>query len=182
SGTLRQEVGVLSVLYGSNGAAPNWFDLAKTDYFHQGILYGASTQQDYDQFGSALAAGDFNSDGRDDLAVGHPGEDVGAAGSDRGGVTILTGSAEMGVGQYFRFVSPGIAGMPGIAQVGQAIGRVLATGDFDDNGHADLVLGAPWHDVVDIGAEVGAEVVFYGSLFADGFAGNSTFAWSAAVP
>src|SRR5918993_626841 len=45
-----------------------------------------------DLFGSALAAGDFNGDGFFDLAVGVPGENVGAVGN-AGAVTVLFGSA-----------------------------------------------------------------------------------------
>lgn len=180
SGNLRQDVGALHVVYGSAAGPPNWFDLARTDFLHQGNLYGSTAQQESDGFGTALAAGDWNGDGRDDLAVGHPGEAVG--GSFRGGVTILTGDAIGGLAHYFRFLSPGLSGFPGVAQDGQMAGMALAAGDFDDNGHADLVLGLPNHDVAALGVEVGAEVVFYGALFADGFDGNSAIYWSATQP
>ena len=43
-----------------------------------------------DQFGSALAVGDFEGDGFDDLAVGVPGEDVGPI-PDAGAVDVLPG-------------------------------------------------------------------------------------------
>jgi hypothetical protein len=45
-----------------------------------------------DQFGSALAAEDFNHDGFVDLAAGAPGEAVGSAGG-AGAVSVLPGSA-----------------------------------------------------------------------------------------
>lgn len=41
-----------------------------------------------DRFGSALAAGDFNGDGKDDLAVGMPGENFGGA-TETGIVEVL---------------------------------------------------------------------------------------------
>ena len=44
------------------------------------------------------------------------------------------------------------------------------------------MLGAPSHDVAGFGAEVGAEVVFYGALFADGLDGNSAIYWSSTAP
>ena len=180
SGNLRRDAGAVHVLYGSGLGPPDWFDFTRTDFFHQGVLYGPTAQQEYDEFGHALAAGDFNGDGRADLAIGHPGEALG--GSSRGGVTILTGDAVGGLAHYFRFLSPGLSGFPGVAQDGQAIGRVLTAGDFDDNGYDDLVLGAPWHDVAGIGTEVGAEIVVYGALFADGFDGNATIYWSSTAP
>ena len=180
AGNFYQDGGAIHALYGSSAGPPDWFDLARTEFLHQGNLYGPTATQHYDRFGEALAAGDWNGDGRDDLAVGHPGEDLG--GLDRGGVTILTGDPVDGLAHYFRFLSPGLSGFPGVSQDGQAIGRVLASGDFDDNGYDDLVLGAPWHDVAGIGMEVGAEVIFYGALFADGLDGNATIYWSSTVP
>ncbi|GMA88348.1 hypothetical protein GCM10025868_35980 [Angustibacter aerolatus] len=48
-----------------------------------------------DGFGSALAAGDFDGDGRRDLAVGVPGEDIGSGAgyvTDAGSVQVLRGT------------------------------------------------------------------------------------------
>ena len=45
-----------------------------------------------DSFGWSLAAGDFNNDGKDDLAVGVPFESVGSV-LDAGAVNILYGSS-----------------------------------------------------------------------------------------
>jgi hypothetical protein len=39
-------------------------------------LYGAGNGEHLDQFGAALAAGDFDGDAIDDLAIGAPGEDL----------------------------------------------------------------------------------------------------------
>jgi FG-GAP repeat len=65
-----------------------------------------------DEFGFAVGAGDVDSDGFTDLAVGAPGEDYGAA--DRGGaVNLLPGSAGglSGSGsQLFTRESPGVPG------------------------------------------------------------------------
>jgi hypothetical protein len=178
--SLRQDVGALHVLYGSDVGPPDWFNFALTDYLHQGNLYGTAAQQQTDYFGSALAAGDFDGDGFDDLAVSQPGEDVG--GSDRGGVTLLTGEQVGGLAHYFRFVSAGLSGLPGVAQDGQGFAMALATGDFDDNGYLDLVIGAPSHDVAAIGADVGGEIVLYGALFADGVDVGSPIYWGPNQP
>lgn len=53
-------------------------------------------------------------------------------------------------------------------------------GGFDVNGFDDLVVGAPWFDEGAL-ADVGGEVVIYGSLFADGFEIGSIGRWSAAA-
>ncbi|WP_242907008.1 FG-GAP repeat protein [Actinomadura terrae] len=92
---------------------------------------GASERAD--GFGSALAAADLDGDGRDDLAVGVPGEDRdGSADLASGAVQILAG--------------------PGMTQIGPTrygrgdydrLGSALATGDLDGDGSADLAAGAP---------------------------------------
>jgi hypothetical protein len=47
-----------------------------------------------DKFGEALAVGDLNGDGRADVAVGTPSEDIGVGqGGSAGGVTVLYGAA-----------------------------------------------------------------------------------------
>lgn len=70
----------------------------------------------YEHFGAALAVGDFNGDGRDDLAVGVPDEDVGAAGN-AGAVNVLYGSSSGGLtstlNQFWHQDSPGIEGVAG---------------------------------------------------------------------
>jgi hypothetical protein len=180
SSTLRQDAGAVFVLYGSGLGAPNWFDLSRTDWVHQGNLFGPTAQQSYDYFGSALAVGDFDGDGRAEIAIGQPGEDLG--GQERGGVTVVARDQIQTAAHTFRFLSPGLGGLPGVSQDGQAIGYVLTTGDFDDNGHLDLVMGAPAHDVEGIGVDVGSEVVFYGARFADGFDAGSTFFWGPNLP
>lgn len=45
-----------------------------------------------DRFGRALAAGDFDGNGFDDLAVGAPDRDDAAAGADVGGAAVLYGN------------------------------------------------------------------------------------------
>ena len=50
------------------------------------------TAEEIDQFGTTLAAGDFNGDGFADLAIGVPSEDTGGR-NDDGSVNVLYGSA-----------------------------------------------------------------------------------------
>ena len=128
-----------------------------------------------DRFGWALAAGDFDGDGRGDLAVGHPGEDV--INVNTGGVTILMGATGTGLIGRFRFLSAGLASIPGNSQSHQDFGRALAVGDFDGSGFSDLAIGAPYYDASGV-VDVGGEAVIYGALFADGFEVGSTSRWS----
>ncbi|SEU18816.1 FG-GAP and VCBS repeat-containing protein, partial [Nonomuraea wenchangensis] len=74
--------GTVDVLYGSRGG----LSTARAEAWSQNTLEGRPRY--YDRFGSALAAGDFNGDGRDDLAIGVPGERA---------VQVLAGSAGGGL-------------------------------------------------------------------------------------
>jgi hypothetical protein len=95
-----------------------------------------------DLFGSAIATGDFNRDGYDDLAIGAPGEDSGA-----GAVNVLWGSAS-----GLTTAVAGNAGnqlwdrslLIGSRRSGDQFGYSLAAADFDDDGDDDLAVGAPY--------------------------------------
>jgi hypothetical protein len=107
-----------------------------------------------DLFGSALAVGDFDDDGVDDLAIGVPGEGAGGAAA-AGAVQILYGIAGQGLSasgnQLFHQDSESV---PGGTEEGDRFGEVLAAGDVDCDGVDDLVVGTPAEDVgstIDVG-------------------------------
>jgi phosphodiesterase/alkaline phosphatase D-like protein len=105
------------------------------DDLNQEVLHAKN--EDGDKFGAAMAAGDFNGDGFDDLAVGAPGE---APGSDpkSGAVFIFSGFA--GGLQNGKFVTQENAG--GKNENGDEFGYALAVGDFNGDGFDDLAIGA----------------------------------------
>ena len=125
--------GVVHALYGSaTGLSAIGSQLWSQDT--PGVAGGA---QPDDQFGFALAAGDFNGDGRGDLAIAAAGENNFA-----GVVQVLYGSPSglTATGsQLWSQDSPGIAGA---AEPSDELGFVLAAGDFNDDSRADLAAGA----------------------------------------
>ena len=58
----------------------------------KGASHGSKYDGSAERFGAVLASGDFDRDGRADLAIGVPGDRVGADEAWAGGVNVLYGS------------------------------------------------------------------------------------------
>lgn len=56
-------------------------------------------------------------------------------------------------------------------------GRVLAAGDFDDDGYSDLAIGVPYR-TTDGMNDAGAVQILYGAMFADGFERANLELWT----
>src|SRR5690606_6685485 len=126
-----------------------------------------------ESFGAALATGDFNNDGYDDLAIGVPGEDPAAGGTsavDGGAASVLRGSASGLTGVTTQIRSQ--ANLEGVHEHGDAFGYSLAAGDFDDDGFDDLAVGVPGEDVGNL-RSAGAINVIYGGVNLLTAAGNA---------
>ena len=155
---------------------------AQLDAFHAQFWsqasFGFSAPEDYDNFGRALAAGDFDGDGFADLAIGTPREDVLVAIGynivDAGTVTVLYGTADGLSTTDAQLFRQGGGGLDGTAEEGDFWGNALAVGDFDGDGYDDLGVGAPLHDNGTY-ADMGEVEVIYGS------AAGLTAEWSGAI-
>jgi hypothetical protein len=157
-GDTASDAGVVLVLYGSAGGLA----LAGAQAWSQDSPGIAEQVEDGDAFGTALAAGDFDGDGSDDLAIGAPGE--GFPGADgAGAVHVLYG----GVGgltsagsQIWSLADPLLVGE---ADAADQFGFSLAAGDFDGDGHDDLAIGVP-NDGGGGGARTGSVNVLLGGV------------------
>ena len=105
--------------------------------------------------GSALVSGDFDRDGRADLAFGAPGVTV--SGQGRAGAVVVLYGKDLGDPRATPPIAPSAgtaavfhqdtAGVGSAAEPGDYLGEALAAGDFDCDRTADLAIGAPREDI-----------------------------------
>jgi hypothetical protein len=119
-------------------------------------VFRMSPAQPGDFFGSALASGDFNFDGKADLAIGAYGHDIPGA-ANAGAVRVLYGSAKGLTTVNSRVLTLNTTGMVGVPAASDRFGYSLAAGNFDGVAD-DLAIGIPEHGFG------GAVSVVYGSL------------------
>jgi hypothetical protein len=136
-----QGLGAVEVLYGSPdglsvGDGP--YTLAMAGYWAQAHLG--------DGFGAALAAGDFDGNQVDDLAVGIPFDGHGESGrvavlySDDAGVDVTDSQ------YWFQGAVDDHGTVAGTPENDDHFGKTLESDDFDDDGIDDLAIHAPGED------------------------------------
>jgi hypothetical protein len=147
SGTTFLDAGLVAVF--SRGTALH--------AFYNETPFG-QTPQNSERFGAALAAGDFNGDGADDLVIGAPGEVVNGV-TGAGAATVLFGILNVGLPR------PAQAGLPAITgtvrqftqattditddpESGDNFGASLTVANLGRTDQADLVIGVPGEDIL----------------------------------
>ena len=133
--------GSVNVIYGSASGLAS----ANNQVFKQGVdgMQGLRTGSEY--FGWALATGDFNGDGYDDLAVGASDEDVSGV-QYAGAVHVIYGSGSGLTATGNEMWSQDTLGIQGEAEYIDYFGSALAAGDFNGDGKDDLAVGTPWEN------------------------------------
>jgi len=115
---------------------------------------------------------DFNNDGFADLAIGVPDEDVASLSGtilNAGAVNVIYGSASglsTTVVRSDQFWSQNTPNVENVAQANDHFGSALLTGNFNNDGFADLAIGVEDEDVASLSGTIlnaGAVNVIYGS-------------------
>ena len=145
--------GAVTILYGTPAGTTS----ENSAVFNQAS--GGGSRSAGNRFGASLATGDFDGDGRDDLAVGAPGTSVSGVGN-AGAVTVFygtaTGLSANGADRFDQTNAPGDNG------AGDGFGTTLASGDFNDDNRADLAIGSPSEDIGST-SNAGGVAVLYGA-------------------
>ncbi|WP_328399375.1 VCBS repeat-containing protein [Streptomyces sp. NBC_00390] len=110
---------------------------------------------------TAKYADDFNGDGYQDLATAALGTTVDGA-KYAGAVVVNYGSASGISASNRKVITQNTTGIPGSAEDNDYFGAALASGDLNNDGYADLVVGALGEDVGD-DTNGGTAVVIWGS-------------------
>jgi hypothetical protein len=154
------DAGAVHIVYGS----ANGLTTSGNQRIDQASL--GRSESNFDRFGAAIVAGDFNGDGFEDLAVASPNRTV-AGESFAGAVHVIWGSAGGLVTTGSTLLTKNSFASLGTAAAGDQFGFALAAADFNGDGRDDLAVGIPNHTVGDHSGS-GALQVYHGA--ATGFA------------
>jgi hypothetical protein len=156
---LEDQAGMVQVIYGSeNGLTDEGNTTLRQGY--NGLL---DSEEFQDLFGSTLAAGDFNGDGFDDLAIGVPMENLGDSSTNRQGVVHIIYGSHNGVTTSGNLIlHQDLVYIEDNAENGDFFGAALVSGNFNGDPYDDLAIGVHG-EVNDYLINHGAVNVVFGS-------------------
>ncbi len=160
-----RDAGGVNVLYG--GPSGLQADSPINQFFSQEAHHVLDSAEKNEQFGFSVIAGDFNGDGRDDLAIGAAFESIRGHVPGAGGINVLYGSntglqTDDPINQWWTQDSPHVADQ---AEAGDAYAFSLMSNDYNGDGMIDLAVGAPQEDLELVSGtlvDAGAFGVLYG--------------------
>jgi hypothetical protein len=183
--------GGVNVLYGSakdgGGGGTIGLSTLLSQYWLQDTASTLDPSEPDDYWGTSLAAGDFNGDGFDDLAIGTPDEDLEDGDpvtfDPEGMVNVLYGGTSPDAllsSVDSQSWTQSTAGVLNVSEIDDLFAWTLATGDFNGDGFDDLAIGVPGEDVLlaiedEVETEIqtaGAVNVLYGSASTGGGGGS----------
>lgn len=129
--------------------------------------------------GRSLAAGDVTGDGIDDLVVGQPGTTESGTTAKGGTVTLIKGTTTGLAPTGTVTLGQDSADVPGTGEAGDDLGTSVAVGDYNLDGYADVLAGAPNEDIARGGVsqvDAGTVILFKGT--SAGISGTGSIAYS----
>jgi hypothetical protein len=150
------DAGGVSLIYGSSAGLSSTSDQFRTQN-SPSILDSAET---FDNFGFAVAIGDFDGDGFWDVASGVPGEDLAA--TDGGAVNVIYGASTGVTSTGNQFWNQDSTDINDKVEKGDQYAYTVIADQFGNGPEADLVAGVPFEDL-GTGTDAGAVSVIYGS-------------------
>jgi hypothetical protein len=128
--------------------------------------------------GRSIAAGDVNGNGYDDIVIGQPvaSESGGISG---GQITMVPGTSTGFTTTGMTTIHQDTAYVPGGNESGDALGTSVSVGDYNADGYADVLAGAPGEDLARSGvnyADAGDAILVKGT--ASGLTGSGSVAVS----
>ncbi|MEO3742256.1 hypothetical protein [Plantactinospora sp. B5E13] len=175
SGATRSDFdgdGVDDIAATSDLSLPTWNSLPYNSTGLVVVRYSSTPRVDYltgttegggcGCFGRAVATGDFNADGYDDLVIGDSDEVDPGNQTRAGGVWILPGSSTGLVVDAAGHINQRSPGIPGEPENLDRFGVALAAGDINGDGYDDLAIGAEG-EAIGSKVEAGSVTVVFGS-------------------
>jgi FG-GAP repeat protein/N-acetylmuramoyl-L-alanine amidase-like protein/VCBS repeat protein len=127
--------------------------------------------------GRSIAAGDVNGNGYDDIVIGQPYATESGAISG-GQVTMVPGTSTGFTTTGMTKITQDTAGVAGANESGDALGTSVSVGDFNADGYADVLTGAPNEDITRTTNRANAGAVWLFKSASSGLTGTGSLSYS----
>ncbi|MER6621107.1 FG-GAP-like repeat-containing protein [Streptomyces sp. NPDC000931] len=97
--------------------------------------------------GRSIAAGDFDNNGYDDIVIGQPAAAESGGTTPGGRITMVLGTSSGFTTTGMRTIHQDTSGVPGANESGDGLGTSVSAGDYNRDGYADVLAGAPGEDL-----------------------------------